>query len=90
MVITRDELLAALGEVLSEDIRLVIEDEEIELEDVVDATIPKGSPGSQFHRPFLQEALESLTELDEPLDVLTCLQVCSSMGWSIGIIEDEE
>ena len=90
MVTTKDELLASLGEVLSRDIHGVIEDEYIELEDVVDATIPKGSPGSQFHRPFLQGVLEDLIELGEPLDVLTCLQVCAAMGWSIGIVDDDE
>ena len=84
---TRDELLSKMADDLSADILLVIIEEAIDTEDIVDAVIPEGTPGSQFHRPFLREALEDLLDDDEPLDPLTCLQVCNAMDWTLGIIE---
>lgn len=84
---TRDELLAKMADDLSADILLVITEDAIDVEDVVDAVIPAGTPGSQFHRPFLRNALEDLIDADESLDPLTCLQVCNAMDWTLGIIE---
>ena len=86
----RDEILAHLGRALSDEIAAVIREEGTDLQRIVDATIPPGSPGSQFHRPFLLDGLKELLEDDEPLDPLTCLQVCVAMDWEIGIVEVPE
>lgn len=83
----RDELLDRMAADLSADILMVMLEDDISIEEVVDATIPEGSPGSQFHRPFLAGALEDLVDTEEPLDPLTCLQVCNAMSWTLGIVE---
>lgn len=90
MTVTRNELLASMAADLSADIQEVLEETGHTVEEVVDRTIPKGSPGSQFHRPFLADALTDLVEVGDPLDALTCLQVCNAMGWTIGVVEVEE
>lgn len=83
----RDELLRQMAADLSADILDVIHEECIPIEDVVDMVIPVGSPGAQFHRPFLESALEDLNDAGDPLDPLTCLQVCQAMGWTVGVVE---
>ena len=90
MTVTRDELLASMSADLSADILEVLKETGYALEEVVDRTIPRGSPGSQFHRPFLADALTDLVEVGDALDALTCLQVCRAMGWTIGVVEVED
>ncbi|MFN2347739.1 MAG: hypothetical protein ABR616_18755 [Dermatophilaceae bacterium] len=86
----RDELLAGMAADLSADILLVMMEDEHTIEKLVDAVIPQGSPGSQFHRPFLHDALADLVDTEDPLDPLTCLQVCHAMGWTLGIVSVEK
>lgn len=82
----RDELFQRLADVLSEDIAEEMIASDFSPEFMVDQLVPKGSPGSQFHRPVLIAQLQRLREDDEPLDLVTCLQIIETFGWAVGLI----
>lgn len=85
----RDELFQRCANQLSLDIAVEMREGAMSVESVVDALLPKGSPGAQFHRPVLNEQLLNLLLHGHPLDLVTCLQLCEVYDWPIGLIEDD-
>lgn len=86
----RGELFQRLADQLSEDIGWELVESGVTSDEVVDLVLPKGSPGSQFHRPLLYRQIEALRHRAVPLDLVTCLQLCEAFGWPIGLLEDED
>lgn len=87
----RDELYQRLADQLSADIFSEMFETGLRPPEIVDRVVPRGTPGSQFHRPFLAERLEMLFGSlgKDSLDLVTCLQIAEAFGWPIGLLEDE-
>lgn len=86
----RDELFQRLADELSIDIADEMDALGLSPAEVTNRVLPRGAPGAQWHRPVLLHQLELLLAEDRPLDLVTCLQVRETYGWSIGLIEDED
>jgi hypothetical protein len=88
-VTLREELFLRLARDLSRDIAVELNDGEVNILQVLDKVVPKGSPGSQFHRPVLSNQLQDLKKTGAPLELVTCLQIVYAFDWPVGLLPDD-